>query len=169
MTYIIRAEGEPGCPADIAARLIAECPEFQHLIDGEACIRFLLDTDETIKQGKRVVGSANLPTVQGGLKGVFDWLINRLFDGPKVDFLIILEHDYWEAADEKTREILIFHELCHCIHKRDKDGDPRYDEDGRPCWGIIAHDVEEFNATVRRYGAYSDDIKAFIEAAGGAK
>ena len=158
--------GEPLSPSDIAAKLISECQEFEHLKDGEACIRFLMDTDETIKHGRRIIGSANMPTVQGNLKGVFDWLLHNFFQDEHVDFLIILELDYWEAADDRMREILVFHELCHCIHKKDRDGDPRYDETGRPVWGLLNHDLEEFNATVRRYGAYSEDVRAFIAAAG---
>lgn len=157
--------GQPGSPADIAARLIEDCAEFQHLKDGGACIRFLMDTEETVKHGRRIIGSANMPTVQGSLKGVFDWLLHEFFQDEYVDFVILLDLDYWEGADVRQREILVFHELCHCIHKEDRDGDPRYDDNGRPVWGLLGHDVEEFTSVVARYGAYSDEIRIFIAAA----
>ena len=164
MTYIIPDnELSTEAPA-IAARMIAEYPEFSHLKDGEAIIAFLMDTEEEVKAGKRILGTAHLPEVQGRLRGVFRWMTEQLL-GYKPDFIITLDNDYWQSADATTRDILVFHELSHCVHKQDRDGEDRYDEDGRPVFGLVSHDVEEFIATVKRYGAYSDEIKAFIAAA----
>jgi hypothetical protein len=56
----------------------------------------------------------------------------------------------------------VYHELCHTEHKRDKEGELRFDVEERPVWGIVGHDVEEFNAVVRRYGAHSLEIQKFL-------
>lgn len=163
--YLIpRTENGEELPSDICARLLKECEEFQHLVEGEARTAFLLSVREVVKGGKQVLGQAHMPTVQGQLKGVFHWALEKAL-GYEPDFLITLDMDFWEASGPKEREILVYHELCHCIQKTDREGESRWDEDGRPVWGIQSHDVEEFAATVRRYGPYSEDIRRFIAAA----
>ena len=164
MMYLMPAPSQDA-PSAVAAEMVSSYPEFQHLKDGEARIEFLFALDPVVRNGRQVLGEVHLPTVQGRLKGVFDWLLGKLLDGTP-DFLILLDFAYWDESDARMREILVFHELCHCIQKSDKDGDPRFDEDGRPVWGLIAHTVEEFSSTVRRYGSYSEEIKEFISAAG---
>lgn len=152
--------------ADVRAiydRLV-QLPEFEHLRDGEAVVDFLLRDGEEIKQGRLVLGAVHLPGVQGQLKPVFDWMLRNLL-GRSPDFLVILDRDYWLGADERSREILMYHEMCHMIQKVDADGEPRFDDEGRPVFGLIGHDVEDFIAVVRRYGAYSDEIRQFIAAA----
>lgn len=162
--YIIPKKKGAASPVAICRRLLRECGEFSHLVEGEAKIAFLLSVAEVIRDGKQVLGTAHLPTVQGRLRGVFEWAIAQVFGYPP-DFIITLDYGFWEEASQKEREILVFHELCHCIHKTDRDGEPRFNEEGGPVWGIVAHDVEEFNATVARYGPYSEEIRQFIRAA----
>lgn len=164
MFRIPEAEGDDS-PVAISKHLLQECPEFQHLVEGEAEIAFLLAAGEVIKNGKQVLGMAHMPTVQGQLKGVFSWMLVRVM-GFDPDFLITLDLEFWESASERDREILVYHELCHCVQKVDREGEPRWSEDGLPVWGIVDHDVNEFVATVRRYGAYSEEIREFIAAAG---
>lgn len=161
--YGLPREGEFD-PRRYYERVLAQCPEHAHLKDGEAVVDFLLVGMPVIKAGRQVIGMAHLPRVQGQLKGVFVWMLMRTF-GRLPDFLITLDREYWMGSTDRDREILMYHEMCHCIHAVDRDGEPRYDEDGRPVWALKAHDVEEFEATVRRYGAYSPDIRRFIEAA----
>ncbi len=146
------------------AESILKLPEHAHLVDGEAGIDYLLRTHERIKGGRYVLGTAHMPSVQGELKECFEWLLFMLF-GRLPDFLIVLDRAYWEQATPLQREILIYHELTHCIQKVDMYGAPRFHRDGRPMWGLRGHDVEEFTAVVRRYGAYSQDIAGFIAAA----
>lgn len=164
MTYQIPDQTAKDAPPAIAARMIAKYKEFAHLKDGEAVIAFLMDTEEEHRHGKRILGTAHLPEVQGRLRGVFTWAIQRTL-GIDPDFIITLDMNYWEQADANMRDILVFHELSHCVQKLDRDGEPRFDEDGSPVWGIKGHDVEEFVSTVARYGAYSEDIRLFISAA----
>ena len=142
--------------------------EFIHLRDGDARVEFLLVGDEIIRSGRQVLGEVHIPTVQGKLRGVFEWMLEQQFDSVP-DFLVMLDQSYWDESGRNDREILIFHEMCHMIHKTDADGELRYDEDGNPVWGIVGHDVEEFVATVARYGAYSDELRRFLEAANGAR
>jgi len=139
--------------------------EFAHLRDGEARIEFLMRNHPQVRGGRTVLGSVHLPGVQGQLKDVFIWMLEEKF-GELPDFLVILDADYWQESGEREREILIFHELCHAIHAKDKNGDDRFDAEGRPVWGLAGHDIEEFNAVVRRYGQWSQDVRDFIAAAG---
>lgn len=152
-------------PGAVAAKLLT-LPEFEHLVAGEATIEWLLRSDEKIRAGRRVLGTACMPSVKGELSECFEWMLENLF-GAMPTFLIVLDASYWtDEADDLQREILVYHELCHCTQKRDSYGTPRFNNiTGEPIWGIAGHDVEEFNAVVSRYGAHSEDIRAFIAAA----
>ncbi|SAL02785.1 hypothetical protein AWB80_08438 [Caballeronia pedi] len=81
------------------------------------------------------------------------------------DFLIVLDKDYWDTCGPRLREVLVYHELLHAAHARDKYDAPKFDKEGRPCWAIRGHDVEEFAETVRRYGAWHEGIERLVEAA----
>jgi hypothetical protein len=150
-------------PATIAQRLFL-LPEHEHLAAGEATIEWLIKRDEKIKGGRMILGTAHLPRVQGELNPCFEWLLESVFGHP-LDFLIILDRGFWFNATAIQREILVYHELTHCIHKKDAYGDPLYDENERPRWGLAAHSVEEFTSVVRRYGAWNEEIRQFVEAA----
>jgi hypothetical protein len=153
-------------PRAIYERLVRECPEFVHLREGEPAVEFLLRNFQKVKAGREVLGTCYLPTVQGELKPMFEWMMVRLF-GFLPDFLIVLDRAFWNEADALEREILMFHEMMHAGQKVDRYGTPMFSKDsGLPLWCINGHDVEEFTETVRRYGAYSADIQAFIAAAG---
>ncbi|HOV59228.1 MAG TPA: putative metallopeptidase, partial [Rhodanobacteraceae bacterium] len=141
-------------------------PDFQHLVDGEATIDFIFRTTELITGERRVLGTMCMPRVDGRLSKLFDWLLEDKL-GRWPDFLMILDHAYWfDEATPREREILVFHELCHAVHAKDRFGAERFTRDGAPIWGIRAHDIEEFNAVVARYGVWKDDIRAFLDAAG---
>lgn len=153
-------------PATIAARVM-RMPEHRHLVDNEIDIEWLMRNHEKTKGGKVVLGSVHEPAVQGELRPLFEWMIERLF-GRLPRFLVILDSEYWEQADEHAREILVFHELSHVRQKLDKFGSPRFDKDGLPVYGLFEHDVSEFTSVVARYGAHNADIAAFIKAANAA-
>ena len=153
-------------PAAIAARLL-RLDEFQHLVDGEATIDFIFRTSEKISQGRRVLGTMCMPRVDGQLKDLFDWLLEDKL-GRWPDFLMILDWEFWaDEASDLEREALVYHELCHAVHAvNHSTGELRFTRDGTPIWGIVGHDIEEFNAVIRRYGAWKADIRHFLEAAG---
>jgi hypothetical protein len=150
-------------PAAVAAPLL-RLPEHVHLLDGEATIDWLLKRDEKVKGERMIIGTAHMPRVSGELSECFSWMLGRLF-GRIPDFLIVLDREYWFKASALEREILAYHELMHCVHKRDRSGELLYTDDDRPRWGLKGHDVEEFSAVVRRYGAWKHDIREFIAAA----
>lgn len=153
-------------PADIADRLM-HLPEHSHLKEGEARIAWLMRRYEKKKDGRNVLGTCHLPRVQGGgdLRDVFQWIIEEKF-GYLPDFLIVLDEEYWLEANNREREILVYHELCHAVQATDRNGELRFvRETGLPVWAIAGHSVEEFTAVVRRYGAHNPDILAFVEAA----
>lgn len=162
-SYSIPAKRGPESPIAICERLLRDCHEFAHLAEGEAKIAFLIAAQGVIIGERRVLGMAHLPTVQGRLKGVFNWALREVL-GFDPDFIVTLDEQYWQASTPRAREILVYHELCHCAQKRDRDGELRWTEDGLPVWGIVGHDVEEFEAVVERYGAYSADIREFVSA-----
>jgi len=145
------------------AKVVA-MPEHKHLAEGRPRVAFLLREDPKICQCKVELGSVHMPKVQGSLKDVFTWSLQRLL-GYMPDYLMILDRDYWMASSPALREILIFHEACHMVQKTNKDGDPSYNDDGLPVWGLLGHDLEEFDAVVRRYGAYRSDVASFLAAA----
>jgi hypothetical protein len=150
-------------PVAIADRLLRTVDDFSHLVEGEAKIDWLLKRDEKVKGGRQILGTAHMPKVQGDLNPCFVWMLARIF-GRESDFLIILDKRYWLAASARLREILVYHELTHCIHKTDGNGDPRYDWEERPVWGLRGHDVEEFTAVVQRYGAWNVELESFRDA-----
>jgi hypothetical protein len=148
-------------------RRCLDYPEHEHLKDGQPRVAFLLRSVPQFEAGRQVLGSVHLPKVQGKLKGVFGWMLARMF-GELPHFVMILDREFWETRGDRDREILVFHECLHIAQAVDAEGEPRYTEEGEPVWVIRGHDVEEFVETVRRYGAYSSDIRAFVEAASGA-
>lgn len=148
-------------------RLLKKCPEHAHLRDGEAVVDFLYASEPVIRQGRMVLGEVHMPAVQGKLRGVFLWMLRQKF-GRIPDFLIVLDREYWFSCDDREREILIYHEMCHCEHATDSDGDLKFDDDGFPVFCLRGHDVEEFIAVVGRYGAHNLDLKRFLSAAGAA-
>lgn len=150
-------------PLEIAARLI-EWQEHKHLKDFDAKIDWLMRDHPRAKAGRSILGSAHIPSVQGELSDCFEWLLNRLF-GRIPDFLIILDARWWGEFSPLQQEILVYHELSHCVIKSDAYGTPRFHRDGTPIWGLKGHDVEEFTETVRRYGAYNSELQEFIDAA----
>lgn len=149
-------------PGAIAARLM-ELEEHKHLTDAELRIEFLMSCAGVFKGGKTVLGTTHLPTMQGRLKSLFEMLLASFF-GARPDFLITIDLPWWEQAAPIEREALVYHELKHIQQERDKFGDPKFDRDGNPTFGLVEHDVTAFNDEVKRYGAWSPDLVAFFDA-----
>jgi hypothetical protein len=157
-----------GQPNDRDPRVYAEkvldFEEHQDIRNGGANIDWLFRTSEKIKAGRRILGMCYAkPKVQGDLSPLFDDLLTRLL-GRIPDFLIVLDLAYWDEATPLQREILVHHELLHASQAKDLFGAPRFDRDGLPVWALRAHDLEEFNDVVRRYGVHSEDVEAFLHA-----
>jgi hypothetical protein len=150
-------------PKEIAARL-SELPEFADLLHGKVLILFLMRMESKVKGQRAIIGEMALPRFQGALGPVGSWLLEKVC-GETPDFIMLLDAQFWAQADVATRTALVHHELLHATIKVDKDGEQRFTDEGRPVWDIKAHDLEEFDATVRRYGAWKADITSFVRAA----
>ena len=151
-------------PREIADRLVAECEEFAELRLGAPLIMFLMRAGEKVKAGKAVLGEVALPRFMGPLGPVGSWLLAKACGGAPPDFLMILDAHWWSAADPARRAALVHHELKHIGIAVDREGEKRFDDDGDPVWALVAHDLEEFSDTVRRFGAWSPDIPPFAAA-----
>lgn len=150
-------------PGKLLAEMI-KLEQHKHFKDEEIAVEFLLRVESKIKAGRQVLGMCMLPTVQGELKSLFEQMLAHWL-GRMPQFLIILDQEFWMAADDITRRALLEHEMCHVKQERDKYGDPAFDRDGKPKFGLVAHDLEEFNYIVRKYGKWKSDIAEFISAA----
>jgi len=145
-------------------QLIVSAPQFQVLRDGEPSVGFLLRTEPKERGGRTILGTVYMPSVSGDLSKLFDWMLEQLL-GLSPTYLFVLDAGFWDASDKRLREILMFHEMCHCDQARDAFGTPRFNRlTGEPIWRLIGHDIEEFNAVVARYGAYSPEVLKFVEA-----
>jgi hypothetical protein len=159
--------GCEGLPADLDPRVYAarilEMPEHEALTAGGAVIDWLFRGIEKRKKGRRILGTCYQPGVQGDLADLFTHLLAQ-HCGRTPDFLIILDWQWWMEASPRAREILCFHELKHADQARDVFGVPRFDREGMPIWALRAHDLEEFNDVVRRYGVHDADVEKFLGA-----
>lgn len=68
-------------------------------------------------------------------------------------FVMEIALEQWQEAAPEAQAALVDHELCHF----------RIDEETGEL-KIRAHDIEEFNAVARRHGAWSVDIRLFVDA-----
>jgi hypothetical protein len=162
-SFQLPVEGDPADPRPLFDELI-ELEEHVHFKEYSIRVGFLLRVEAKVKAGRHVLGQAMLPTVQGELKPLFEQLLFQWLGRP-VQFLIILDRDYWLEADDITRMALLEHEMMHIKQELNKEGDLKFDRDGNPCFGLVGHDLEEFNYIVRKYGSWKGDISSFLAAA----
>lgn len=161
MNYTVPKQGLDQ-PAAIMLDLTIRCDEFFDLKEWSPSIVILMRDEPVFQGGRMVLGAVHLPTVQGKLNSLFQWMLKQVSEVEDPDFVMILDEVFWESATAREREILIFHELCHVELKRDKDGEVVIDDDtGRAKWKLRGHDVEEFSRVVERYGAYSEGLRQF--------
>lgn len=151
-------------PREIAARLVEDCPEFLHLKIGQPVIMFVLRAASKLRAGRTVLGEMSLPRFMGTLSPLGTWLLARACGGVLPDFIMLLDAAWWAEASPFHRAALVHHELKHAGHARDREGEPRFNDDGSPIWAIEPHDLEEFQDTVRQFGAWSPDIPPFLAA-----
>lgn len=161
--FEMAADG-PEEPAEIAAELVESCEEFAHLKLGQPVILFLMRQVPKVKSGRWVLGEMCLPRFMGGLAPVGSWLLAKACGGTTPDFLLLIDREWWHGADGRKRRALVHHELKHIGHALDREGEPKFDDDGNPVWALEGHDIEEFKDTVERFGQWSPDIPLFVEA-----
>jgi len=69
------------------------------------------------------------------------------------DYVITINKDFWEKADEIQKRALLYHELCHVEWKPPTENYPG----GR--WALRRHEVEEFFDVVDKFGLWMDNLK----------
>ena len=105
------------------------------------------------RQMRGVVGQAEMPRVIGTwARARFEQQMRDWFGGVP-DFLITLDAVYASRIDDTTFCALVEHEMLHCGHARDAEGNFRFSSStGLPIFAIRGHDAEEFVSIVARYG-----------------
>ena len=77
-------------------------------------------------------------------------------DQPYDIFVIEVSEEVWDHLKLPAKKALIDHELAHC--------EIETDEDGRTSLAIRGHDVEEFEAIVKRHGLWKQDVEDLVRA-----
>lgn len=77
------------------------------------------------------------------------------------DVLVLVDGDRWPKWDEARRRALIDHELYHFEIQRDREGNAKADDLGRPKIKIRPHDFEVgwFRDVAERHGAASFEVE----------
>jgi hypothetical protein len=65
----------------------------------------------------------------------------------ELDILVVIAEDQWVLLSNEQRRALIDHELCHITPTKNCDG-----------WTTRAHDIEEFQEILDRYGLWKGDL-----------
>ena len=74
----------------------------------------------------------------------------------ELDLLVEVNWETWRFLTDEQRAALIDHELAHFTREEDSKG--------RTVYKIVSHDLEEFNAIVRRWGRWKRDVDHFARA-----
>lgn len=139
-----------------------------HLAD--AHIGCLLTNVANRSQQRRIVGRAEIPRppVTGGEWGRGRWEVQLVgWFGQMPDFVLTFDASVLAELDDVTFCSVVEHELCHCAQAVDEFGEPKFHQNGKPWFGILGHDVEEFVEIVERYGvaAAAGEAAALVAAA----
>lgn len=132
-----------------------------------ADIGYLWTSVPNARGGLAVIGQCELmpPAVMGKwARARAEQQINEWF-GDMPDFVITLDALYCDQATDLQFMALVEHELSHAGQELDNYGAPKFTRDGRPKFGMRAHDVQEFVGVVRRYGAVGCNVQALVDAA----
>lgn len=138
--------------AKIAADLIETVPQHEDL--GMARIEYVFIQKHVTSHGRWVLARASKV---GGLHAFIAAAFHLDHHVEPTPFYVIeVAEDTWTGLSDEGRRALVDHELCH-LHVS-------LDEDGEPVLGMRGHDLEEFEAIIRRHGLWKDDIRVFSAA-----
>ena len=137
-------------------------PEHEHL--KLARIGVLWTNAENIKRGMEIVGTAEMPFFRGDAwqKARQEYQIRQWFDCLP-DFLITFSAPYAFRAPDDHWCAVSEHELLHCGQANDEFGFPKYTKSGDPKFTLRAHDFEQFNSIVDRYGPEASGLGRLVE------
>lgn len=115
--------------------------DYHQRLDG-AKIAVVMRSKAHKVKGKTILATASKP--QSSLRPLLE---------KEYDFVVTIASDSWESLDDKQKDALIDHELCHCTF------------DGGHA-GIRPHDYEEFAEIIERHGFWrKDDAEEEIQLA----
>lgn len=150
-------------PAEIAARVV-KLDEHKHLAENEVRFLWLMRASPATMGGREVIGMVHEVDVKGRLRDLFFQLLVKQY-GFMPDFIVTMSAEWWREATPLQREALVHHELAHVRQALDKNGEPRVNKQtGEPILALVAHDLEEFQSTVERYGDWKGEFAPFVEA-----
>lgn len=138
--------------------------EHEHL--NKAHIGYLWTNVPFVKQMRPIAGEAEKPMFRGGTwqKHRQEMQFQEWFGGIP-DFVITLDANFANQAEDRDFCALLEHELYHCAQAKDAFGCPKFNlQTGFPIFAMRGHDVEEFIEVVRRYGC-SENVRRLVEAA----
>ena len=103
--------------------------------------------NETPKEDTEVMGTTTM----------FSKKIRDLFE---IDFLIDINRDYWRNFDKIDKEKVVYHELCHCVVKKNKDNTIAFDKEDRVKIALKKHDIvlERFQSELDKYNQTYDNL-----------
>jgi hypothetical protein len=138
--------------ADLAADVMARWDEFaplrQALADGQVSIEYVFETKH-FDQFKEEFKPHTVSKVSKA-SPLWSSLTGR-------DLVVQFRRTFWAAWGERQRSAELYHALSHI---RLEDG-----ESGAPRIALAPHDVEEFRATLMRYGPALPGRRALVDAA----
>jgi hypothetical protein len=155
------ADGGTWSPAVVAARLMGQLDELKHLVENDIKFLWLMRHTEHLQAGRQVLAMVHEPQVQGRLRELFEHLLIKQY-GFLPDYVVTVDAQWWADATDLQREALVHHELMHVRQALDRHGEPRINRlTGEPIYMLVAHDIEEFNKTVERFGLWKGDVEQF--------
>ena len=81
-----------------------------------------------------------------------------------LDFLIVLNADFWGEFSAEQRDYILDRELAHVAPRVDDEGEQVRYEDGLRAWRVRRHDVEDFADVVERQGFQHPRLVEFARA-----
>ena len=132
----------------IAKPIIAQYHPQLHGIN----IRFVFRETARKSGGKEILGTAS--KVSG--RNAFFASPGALSSVGKEFFVIEIAEDKWATLTDDEKKALVDHELCHCGTEDDPQGGLKL--------VLRSHDVEEFDAIIRRHGLWSVSTQEFAAA-----
>ena len=113
----------------------------------EANIKYLVRTGKWEVRGRLIYGKASKASSQ----------VKYLSGG--YDFVVTINNDVWTAnQDEKKRNALLDHVLCHCARGEDDK------VTGEPKWYINQPTVSDFPTIIARRGLWTEGLEKLFDA-----
>lgn len=154
--------------AQLGLLLVNRHPEFEHLQG--AAIAYVFRDDELRRHGRVTVAECimveRILQTEKRWGRLVKWALGRILGTTELpDFLVLIDAHIWAGLSPEHKLALMHHELMHAWVETEDDGEtPKLTKDGRFRWAIRGHDVEDFTATVERFGLWNEDLVAMARA-----